>query len=244
MIPRSLSRSVAVSLVLALASACGGTPWDGGIDDRRGSGGERTGGGGGGAVNDGSGGASAGSAGNDGSAGTSSGGDTGTATGTGGTGTSGGGKHVFVSRTSYTGDLGGAAGADAKCQTSAAAAGLGGTWQAWISTSSASAPSRVVGNGPWRLVGSEELVFASAAALRGYPAHAIDRDEYGSSPQSTGVWTGTLNQGVASDDTCADWTTGTWTAHGVTGFPYSTDSWTSDVSLDCDGTNALLCIEE
>jgi hypothetical protein len=42
-------------------------------------------------------------------------------------------KRVFVTSTVYTGNLGGSAGADDKCQERADAAGLGGTFKAWLS---------------------------------------------------------------------------------------------------------------
>ena len=42
-------------------------------------------------------------------------------------------KRVFVTSTRYTGDLGGIPGADEKCQSHADAAGLAGTFLAWIS---------------------------------------------------------------------------------------------------------------
>src|ERR1051326_3970478 len=45
------------------------------------------------------------------------------------------GFRVFVSSTTYDGNLGGFDGAAAKCQAVATAAGLGGTWAAWISAS-------------------------------------------------------------------------------------------------------------
>src|SRR5690606_30987322 len=47
------------------------------------------------------------------------------------------------------GDLGGLAGADAHCQSLAAAVGAGGkTWRAYLSTSTVDAKDRI-GNGPW-----------------------------------------------------------------------------------------------
>ena len=52
-------------------------------------------------------------------------------------------KRVFVTSTTYKGNLGGLAGADAKCQTRANAASLGGTWKAWLSDSTTSAASRL-----------------------------------------------------------------------------------------------------
>jgi|GEM_PF-1529063 len=53
-----------------------------------------------------------------------------------------GGKIIFVSSASYTGNLGGLSGADTKCNTLSAAAGLTGAFKAWLSTSVESAASR------------------------------------------------------------------------------------------------------
>lgn len=72
-------------------------------------------------------------------------------------GASGGGARVFVTATSYAAkSLGGGAsrvaGADGFCANAAAAAGLGGNWVAWLSTSTVNAIDRVTGTGPWYLV--------------------------------------------------------------------------------------------
>jgi hypothetical protein len=49
-------------------------------------------------------------------------------------------KYMFVTSTVYTGDLGGVAGADAKCNDHALAAGLKGTYLAWIATDATDDP--------------------------------------------------------------------------------------------------------
>ena len=50
---------------------------------------------------------------------------------------------VFNSSTSYNGNLGGLTGADAKCQSRAAAAGLTGTYKAWLSSTTINAKDRL-----------------------------------------------------------------------------------------------------
>src|SRR5205823_203503 len=52
-------------------------------------------------------------------------------------------KVVFVTSTSYDGNLGGLTGGDAKCQARAVAAGLAGTYKAWLCSGSTSAASRL-----------------------------------------------------------------------------------------------------
>jgi cysteine-rich repeat protein len=51
-------------------------------------------------------------------------------------------RFVFVTSKLYNGNLGGLAGADAKCQALAQAAGLPGTYRAWLSSSTASPSTR------------------------------------------------------------------------------------------------------
>jgi hypothetical protein len=50
-------------------------------------------------------------------------------------------KKVFVTSQAYNGNLGGLAGADAKCQQLANAAGLQGTFKAWLSDQSGNCPA-------------------------------------------------------------------------------------------------------
>ena len=231
-------------ILLTMMVGCGGSPW-GGIDNQQGgSGGPSSGSGSGsGSRSDNPSGSGSGF-GSGGSGSSSSPSPSSSSSSSSPPPSSSGTKHVFVTRTQYTGALGGLAGADSRCQISADAAGLGGSWKAWLSDSSLAAPSRITGGGPWRLVGSDQLVFASAASLRGYPSNPLDRDEYGKQT-TNGIWTGTLDQGFAASDTCADWTEGDWNAHGVSGFPQMPSEWTSDgATYGCDIENALLCIEQ
>jgi len=53
------------------------------------------------------------------------------------------GVRVFVTSSSWNGNLGGLSGAGAKCQQAADAAGLGGTWVAWLSDSTYDAKDRI-----------------------------------------------------------------------------------------------------
>ena len=65
-------------------------------------------------------------------------------------------KRVFVTAEQVSGTFGNdipggnnLAEADALCAASASAAGLNGTWSAWLSTSSIDAIDNVTGTGPW-----------------------------------------------------------------------------------------------
>ena len=118
-------------------------------------------------------------------------------------------------------DLGGLAGADARCQSLAQAAGAGGrTWRAYLSTSGAggvNARDRI-GRGPWRnakgeviansvaeLHGSNALTLQTALTEKGEPINGRR-----STPNTHDVLTGSQPDGTAfagaEDRTCRNWT--------------------------------------
>jgi hypothetical protein len=130
-----------------------------------------------------------------------------------------------TSVTSSTGNLGGLAGADARCQSLAAAAGHGSrTWRAYLSAerdpANGNQPAHArdrIGTGPWynaNLV----LVAGSLTALHSRPGDAaVFVDERGQringqwtgspSPVQHDILTGSNADGtVAAGLTCADWT--------------------------------------
>ena len=155
-------------------------------------------------------------------------------------------KRVFVSSISYTANLGGLAGADAKCQSLADAAVLGGTWRAWLSDSTSSAATRIA----WSNVSYRRIdrvpVAANDTAFRSIThVNPINLDEYGSPLPNLEVWTGSGGSGVGSGG-CADWTStsngGTFPAVGLSS---RTDAGWSDIYLQfCDRMANLYCIEE
>jgi hypothetical protein len=134
--------------------------------------------------------------------------------------------NFFVSsEKNMTGDLGGLAGADQRCQTLAAAVGLGGkTWHAYLSVEHnpvttgpvANAHDRI-GAGPWYNV-KGALLAANLAALHartGDPALFLDENgnmingQWTASPAPLehDILTGSNADGtVAVGKTCADWT--------------------------------------
>jgi hypothetical protein len=112
------------------------------------------------------------------------------------------------------GNLGGLEGADAHCQTLAAAAGAGGkTWRAYLSTSTVNARDRV-GSGPWHNA-KGELIAADLDALHG-DANGINKQTglteagnpvngRGDTPNMHDILTGSNADGTAAADTCGDW---------------------------------------
>ena len=138
----------------------------------------------------------------------------------------GSGMSFFVSSaTSATGNLGGLAGADAKCQSLAAAAGQGArTWRAYLSVerdpSNGNQPTHAkdrIGSGPWRNV-NNVVIANNVAELHARSGDAeLFLDENGRhingqwtgspSPVEHDILTGSNADGtVAVGLTCGDWT--------------------------------------
>ena len=123
------------------------------------------------------------------------------------------------------GNLGGLAGADAHCQSLAAAVGAGGkTWHAFLSTSTVNAKDRI-GKGPWVNVKGQQVA-KSVADLLGATNNKINADtaltEKGTAPNYLAgnppapkaqplqhdILTGSNDDGTATMDTCNNWTSG------------------------------------
>jgi hypothetical protein len=124
-------------------------------------------------------------------------------------------------------DLGGLAGADAHCQSLAAAVGAGNrTWRAYLSTSASGGAAAVnardrIGRGPWRnrngaiiardvdeLHGSNNLTKQTGLSEKGEPVNGR-----GDSPNMHDILTGTQPDGRAYDGD-KDMTCGNWTSSG------------------------------
>ena len=74
---------------------------------------------------------------------------------------------VFVTSSTFEADLGGIAGADGKCQAAASAAGLSGTFYAWLSTSATSPSSHFTRAGAgWARVDGKPV--AASSTWRSY----------------------------------------------------------------------------
>ena len=169
-------------------------------------------------------------------------------------------KTVFVTEGTFTGALGGFAGADAKCQREADAAGLSGRYVAWLSGEGVSAKGRVSDDdavGPYVLV-TGDVVASSFRALRsGSLQHAIDRTAKGEEPSpSSGetqcggnlVWTSTRANGEFTGSDCDGWTTEAvssddWPMLGIAGA--TTTQWTAwCVGPRCNFAAHLYCIQD
>lgn len=164
-------------------------------------------------------------------------------------------KRVFVTSTTYKGDLktegagtDGLDGGDKLCQSRADAATLGGTWKAWLSTSTVDAISRIGDVGPWYLPDRCHMVFSSKAAITSAdPMIAINHNEMDSVVMNVTLWTGTADDGTFDGDGCTDWTDATNAVQGQvgTGAPFFIPGfWTATMPSNCDATLRLLCFEQ
>ncbi len=156
-------------------------------------------------------------------------------------------KRVFVTRTAYYGNLGSIANADAQCQIAADAAGLKGTFKAWLSDASTHAIDRIAEVGAWHATGpGDEMVFGSRANLRGYPLVPIARDEYGALvPAGRYIFTGTSVTGVRTGSDCTGWTSQSTSVYATVGTTGSTSTaWTNYSTGSCFNGAQLLCLQQ
>jgi hypothetical protein len=101
---------------------------------------------------------------------------------------------MFTTSATYDGNLGGLAGADAKCQSLAAAKGLAGTYRAYLGATGTNAPSRFAGASGWTRVDGAPLVNAIGDFGTTTLANAPVLDQSGTDLSNSGqvmVWTAT-----------------------------------------------------
>jgi hypothetical protein len=114
---------------------------------------------------------------------------------------------VFVTSTLHNADFGGLAGGDAICASRALAAGLSGSFRAWLSTSYGSPASRFkYASVPYVLVDGTRIADDWDDLIVGNLAHPINITETGGFQPRGLVWTGTWPDGTAAAQTCSDWT--------------------------------------
>jgi len=151
--------------------------------------------------------------------------------------------YVFVTSAKYAADFGGIASGDSKCQSAAMTAGLSRAshYKVYLSDGSAAAWSRITSNGPWLLMGTNQLMFASAQDLRVNGGTTIDRDESGQQQLGAHYWTGAGAQGNPGDN-CLGFTSVDPMQQGAVGaWPH----WIDSFSEACASLPLpLLCIED
>lgn len=158
---------------------------------------------------------------------------------------------VFVTSVLYQGfALGGLYGADQRCHSLAAKAGLPRplTFTAWLSTPSMPASDRLLhSRGRYVLVNGLVVAQNWDALTSGSLENAIMVDET-SMTRKTPVWTGTLASGqpAPGSDFCEDWDDDSMLLKlGGFGFSASTDAtWSYFEDAGCDSNARLYCVQQ
>ena len=153
---------------------------------------------------------------------------------------------VFVTSSTYTGSLGGLGGADGICNTRATAAGLAGTYTAWLSDHAVSARDRVSG-GPW-FDTTDALVACDLADLLDGPAKTVNVTELGTTTAEILVWTGTRTDGAvdafADHDLCSEWTASPVSPEALMGRSDRADTgWTTWQTGFCSNRHPIYCFQ-
>ena len=162
---------------------------------------------------------------------------------------------VFVSSQMFDGNLGGLLGADAQCQALASAAGLSGTYMAWLSTVGESPSTRMTQSpDPYVRVDGVEVAPNWAGLVDGTLSAPINVTELGG-PAPIGnttcagggfptVWSATNSNGTSAGNACANWTS--TAGSGLWGQADVTDStWTNWCSGGiCSWVSPIYCVEQ
>jgi hypothetical protein len=157
-------------------------------------------------------------------------------------------QRVFVTSATYNAALGGYAGADSTCSGVASAAGLGGTWKAWISDSASCPSARFVhASRPYALLDGTVVASGWSALTSGSLANGIARDEAGNLVSgNVEVWTATNPDGTFAGDGCSSFSSSShsapFAAGGIAGD--SKGSWTDVYLQFCDRDVRLYCFEQ
>ena len=150
-----------------------------------------------------------------------------------------------MTSTTTKGGLGGTTGADAICAGRATAAGLAGTFKAWLSVIGDGPATRFTQSAvPYRLVDGTLVANDWTDLTDGTLAHAIDVDESGTHVAAD-VWTGTGAAGGPLALNCTDFTDSTAGSIGTCGNTASTSSgWTQSSTPGCGLALRLYCFEQ
>jgi hypothetical protein len=150
-------------------------------------------------------------------------------------------NRMFVTSTTQTGNLGGLAGADAICRTRALAAGLSGTYVAWLSTSTVNAIDRLASASGWVRVDGRPVFNTRADIVAGASQYRPTMNEFGATSEDQFLHTGTAGNGTATGTLCLDWSTtiGAGVAAGRNRF--SGRQWTNGSTNSCAGASPIYC---
>ena len=164
-------------------------------------------------------------------------------------------KRVFITSSRYRGNFGGVTAADNICMSEASAAGLSGTYYAWVATDATNDPeSRFTrATVPYRFVDGTKMandwtdLVDGAISVANKRMHADGNVTGFSSSPWTGVnqdGTAYLTNGDPLYDNCNKWTTNGSAYTGRDGANNTTGTWSSANDEQCNQQNWLYCFEQ
>ncbi|MCA9493059.1 MAG: hypothetical protein KC621_24175 [Myxococcales bacterium] len=152
---------------------------------------------------------------------------------------------AFVTSVQYPiSAIGGVLGADLICQSRASAAGLSGTYMAWLGDGATGPADRfTLSDSPYVLVDGTTLASDWFDLTDGVLTNALNVDEYGALSSATTAWTGVNTDGTTNSDHCGGW--GNPIGIAGTGDVHSTSSdWTFGMVGNCGSARSLYCFEQ
>jgi len=160
---------------------------------------------------------------------------------------------VFTTSTVTAANFGGLMGADAICNMRAQAAGLPGTYMAWVSTDQGSPATRFVQSMvPYRMVNGTKVADDWTDLTDGTLDVNINKTELNGTPPVASfscnntnrmTWTGTEVDGTALANTCSNWSSTAGT--GVVGRnTITTATWTNCAAAPCTATAPIYCFQQ
>ncbi|KKR46261.1 MAG: hypothetical protein UT82_C0016G0002 [Parcubacteria group bacterium GW2011_GWB1_40_14] len=169
-----------------------------------------------------------------------------------------GSGNVFVTSTTYNGNLGGLSGADAKCQTRASAAGLSGTWRAFLGDETIGPKERLFhSTNPYARMDDVSIANNWTDLTDGTLNAPINITEFGTATTNTSdggfpvVFTSAVQDGSkypVPNNTCNDWSSSSATNAAGGSANESASGWVSYISGGmCNGINypgALYCFKQ
>lgn len=160
-------------------------------------------------------------------------------------------KLAFMTSQTYTGDMGGVGGADANCQSLANAAGLKGTYYAWLSSIDAANDSPAdrftQASVPYFLVDGSKLADNWSDLTDGGLDRTLSVTDQGNDQPFNNTWTNVTTAGAHYGDAagCDSWSDGTSGANGAAGSALTAGTgWTNNGVATCDTPQHLYCFEQ
>ena len=159
---------------------------------------------------------------------------------------------MFISSVDLNGNLGGLLGADATCQARANAAGLPGTYKAWLSDSTQSPSTRFTQSTRPYVRVDGEVVANNWDELTSGSIQQVLLDEKGAPSTDSLAWTNTTSDGTpggagGANKHCSDWTSnapGPFANNGNPGL-FTDRRWTHNSATACEDTAArLICVQQ